>query len=334
MCVPGRIMLDPVRSFAAPSEVLSGAMSGSYETCAIGTVTHETILLHQALDEPTVLRHCSGTVRALSFSETGDCLLTGDSTGSLFLVDVHTHERTWAVPRAHCDRIECSAFLSSSTVVVGDITGRIKVWDLRASKAVRGYRPEDEYVADFAVIDSQNYVVAHGNGVASVFSVGSTTRKQYYKQEDDDFVSIAYAPFMSYVLTASSKPRIYVTRYPELDFVAEAPGNTKAAIVAVRMLPGAPCRAAIAQEDGSICVADISPNRPIQAFRAHKALVRGAAMARTRMVTWDSDKNVRIWDLAELAGRRLEKRKKRKKGKKKQTTIPVAEKEDNFFKDY
>ena len=327
-------MLDPVFSFTAPSEVFSASVASSGSVWALGMITGRTALFSKSHEGAINLSYASGSVRALDFSGDGSHFLTGDASGGLYITDAETQRNTWSHKKAHNDRIECVRFLSPTTVVAGDLDGRIKVWDSRTNKLVHSYRPEDDYCSDIAVVDSSHFVASHGNGVVSVFTTGSSKRKQYYKQEDDDFVSVTYCPFAEYVMTASSKPRIYVSRYPSLDFVCEAPGNTRSPIVTLRVFPGAQSRVAMAQEDGSICVSDIAPNRPIHAFRAHKELLRGAEMAGNFMLTWDAKKSVCMWDLTELSQREAEKRKRKKGQKRKQNTIRVAEKEDDFFKDY
>ena len=327
-------MLDPVSSYTAPTEILSGAVAASGSVWALGLITGQTVLFSKSQENPTKLGYADGSVRALEFSEDNAKFLTGDASGSLYITDIETGRSVWKHKNAHNTKIECVRFLSPTTVVAGDLDGRIKVWDTRSKKFVHSYRPEDDYCSDIAVVDSTHFVASHGNGVVSVFTTTSSKRKQYYKQEDDDFVSVTYCRFADYVMTASSKPRIYVAKYPSLDFVCEARGNTHSPIVTLRTFPGAQSRVAMAQEDGSVCVYDISPNHPIHAFRAHKETLRGAEMTGTFMITWDSKKQSNVWDLTELGQRQAERGNKRKRGKKKHNTIRVAEKEDDFFKDY
>lgn len=331
-------MIDPVFTTTVSADIFAGAISPSYDLYAIGTVYGETILHSKALSNPLSLQYCSGSVRSLEYGEGNDILLSADSGGGLYVTDLASNRNTFSLKKAHNTQMECAKFLTTSTVVSGDTAGRLKVWDLRTGKTVRVYSPEDDYVSDICVIDSRSFVATHGNGVTSVFSLTSNKRKQYYKQEDDDFVSVTYSPFMQYVLIASSKPRIYVAKYPSLDFVCEAPGVTKSPIVTLRMLPGTQCRVAMAHEDGCVCISDIAPNRPVYAFRAHKnTLMRSAVMTGSRMMTWDSDRTVHIWDLEEISHREVEKdksKKKRGKNGKKKTSIRITEKGDDFFSNY
>jgi hypothetical protein len=129
---------------------------------------------------------------------------------------------------------------------------------------------------------------------------------------------------------------MYTVKYPSLDFVCEGAANTKSPIVHLRVLKGTENRIVIVQEDGCVCVNDVAPNHAIFAFRAHQG-VRGAAVGGLRLMTWGSDKEVKIWDLEELSRRGFATgggRKKHSQGKSKKKAIKIMDVEDQFFKDF
>jgi WD40 repeat protein len=328
-------MLTPIFSQSFPAEVFSGSISQSHESWAIGTLTGYTTLYSSSTPEGVMLRYCSGSVRALEFSEANDSFLSGDSSGTVFLIDVRTQAPSFARQKGHSDSIECMQFLDSSTFVAGDTGGHIRVWDIRSNNPVQTYFPEDDYVSDLAVVDSKNFISSHGNGVATVLTLSSVKRKQYYKQEDDDFTSMTFSPATLNVIIGSSRPKTYTVKYPSLDFVCEGSANTKSPIVSLRLMKGTENRVVIVQEDGCVCINDIAPNHAIFAYRSHDG-TRGAALGGLRLMTWGSDKVAKIWDLEELAQREFVPggRKKHTQGKKKKKPLKIMDVEDDFFKNF
>ena len=170
-----------------------------------------------------------------------------------------------------------------------------------------------------------------------MFNSQMNKRKQYYVQEDDDFSTVTYSKYLNYVIIGSSRPKIYVTKFPSLDFVCESPGNSKSPISVMRSIDSAQNRVVMAQDDGTICIAEIAPNRSVVAVRAHNSDIIGGTLQGNTFMTWASDKTFKIWDLTELAKTPLVKpsKKKGKKGKKSKTMgVKVTEHKDDFFSDY
>jgi WD40 repeat protein len=329
-------MDDPTFAATYSDEIFSGAISSSHELWLTGTVSGHTRLYSRSNPDPVILHYCSGSVRAVHFSPTNDTFISGDSSGNLFVIDVLTQSTVFSRQKAHRQSLECIDHLSSSLYVVGDTGGAIRVWDIRANAAVQNYSVEDDYVADVLAIDSKNFAACHANGVTSVFSINMAKRKQYYQQEDDDFTSLTYCSLTSHLMIGSSKPQVYVAKYPSLDFVGQAPGNSKSPIVVIRALPDAHNRTVIGHEDGTVCVSDIAPNRSIYAFQAHKETLCGGTLAGTELMTWGADRTVKKWELEELSHLEPGKKPRRKhaRGKKKQKGVKVAEKTDDFFADF
>jgi WD40 repeat protein len=328
--------MDPSFTATYADEVFSGAISSTHELWVTGTVAGHTHIYSHSNPDPVGLHYCTGSVRAIHFSSTNDSFFSGDSSGNLFLIDIATNATVFSHPKAHRHSIECIDHISSSVYVVGDTGGAIRVWDLRADNIVHNYSVEDDYVSDLAVVDAKNFAATHGNGVASLFSVSMGKRKQYYQQENDDFTSLTYSPSSSELMISSSKPQIYVAKYPSLDFVGQAPGNSKSPIVMIRVLTNARNRAAVAHEDGTVHIADIAPNRGIFAFRAHGPGLRGGTVTGTELMTWSGEKTVKKWDLAEVAELEPERRPRPKhaRSRKRQKGVKVTEKEDDFFADF
>jgi WD40 repeat protein len=329
---------EPTFTATYPDEIFCGAISPSHDLWLTGTVAGHTRLYSTSTStsSPLLFHYSIGSVRALHFSPTNSSFLSGDSSGNLFLFDVTTHTPISIIQKAHRQPIECLSHLSSSIYIAGDTGGQIRVWDIRTTSSVQTYSVEDDYVADIVSIDSKNFVASHANGVTSVFSIKMPKRKQFYQQEDDDFTSLTYCEISSDLMMSSSKPKVYVAKYPSLDFVAQAPGNSRSPIVVIRALAGMRNRVVIGQEDGTVCVADVAPNRGIYAFRAHEQALRGGVLVDTELMTWGGEKGVRKWEIGEIAliepGKKG--RKKHARGKKKQKGVRIAEKKDDFFADY
>lgn len=316
-------------------EIMSGAVSQSQTNWALGSISGVINVFTKSVDNPIEHRFCTGSVRSLQFSDDSKNLLAGDRNGNLFVADLETNEQIFSKKSAHAEAIECVKFLSPDTFVVGDTGGNVKVWDIRTGKHTHVYpQVEKDYVADIVAIDSMNFVVASGNGVASYFRTNKNKRVQYYMQENDDFTSITYNSFQNHVVISSSKPKIYVMKYPDFDFVCEAPGNNKKSpILMVKAIKTTPNRYVMVQEDGTVCITEICPNRPIDAFRAHKSDARGAFLEGTTLLTWDSDHIASVWDLTKLSQAAPAKKPKGKKKSKRNRSIAVKN-NDNFFNDF
>ena len=328
--------MDPIFDYTCSDQPFSGCIAPNLSTWIVGTISGDVLIFSKETKDPTTSHFVSGSVRSVEFDETGRNFVTGDKSGNIFLTDIEILENSVSIKRAHHESIECIRFITSSLIAVGDTGGYIKIWDLRSSKAVQSHRYEQDFISDIAVVDEKNFITTCGLGCANIININSPKRKQYYVQEDDDFSTVTYNYFMNHIVIGSSKPKIYVTKYPSMDFVCESPGNSKSPIVLIRSFKTERNRVAICHDDGSICIAEISPNRSVVAFRAHKDNIFGGTLQGTTMMTWDHDKIVKIWDLSEISKTPLPSSSKNKKKGKKQKKMRVAIKEhpDNFFAEY
>lgn len=326
--------MDPIFSYEAKESFFAGCISPTNNVWVGGTIEGNIFLFHKDVPNPTSICYSSNSIRAIEFDEIGATFLSGDKSGTLYLTDTNTLQNSLTIKNAHHSSIECLKFLTPHTVVVGDTSGFIKLWDLRTEKAEQTARPDQDYLSDIVAINDQNYVTVNGIGSCSVWTTHSNKRKQYYVQEDDDFTTVTYSTFLNYIIIGSSRPKLYVTQYSSLDFVCESPGNTKSAIVAVRYLTNTQNRVIVAQDDGTCYLTEISPNRPVVAFQAHQHDIIGATLRGTQFMTWGNDKTIKIWDLEELSTMERKKASKGKKKKTKVTNVSILKKKDDFFTDY
>ncbi|OHT07281.1 hypothetical protein TRFO_24621 [Tritrichomonas foetus] len=328
--------MDPTFSYTSKDTLFSGALSPKLDRWSLGTISGDVYMFQKGIEEPQKITFSSGSVRSIEYDSKGENLISGDKSGNIFLTNIETLDNSVSIKRAHHDSIECIRFLSESVIVSGDTGGYLKIWDLRTTKATQTYRYEQDYISDIAVVNETSFVSTNGIGCANVIDSRSAKRKQYYVQEDDDFTTVAYMKFLNYAVIGSSKPKIYVTRYPSLDYICESPGNSKSPIVVMRSFDTERNRAVIAQDDGSVCILEISPNKSVVAFKAHKSDIIGGCLQGTTFMTWGNDSMAKIWDLSELSKMQIEKDKsKRKKGKKfKNMGVKVRDHQDNFFSNY
>ncbi|KAK8870311.1 WD domain repeat-containing protein 55 [Tritrichomonas musculus] len=328
--------MDPIFSYEHTKQFFSGSIAPNLDVWAAGTIEGDIFLFKKGEEKPNNLRFSTGSVRSIEFDHTGENFITADNLGNIFVANLNSLEKPTQIRHAHHESIECMRFLTESVIVVGDYGGHIKIWDLRTQKAVQTYRPDQDYISDIVTINDTNFVTTNGIGSCSVFNSNMNKRKQYYVQEDDDFTTVTYSKYLNFIVIGSSRPKIYVTKYPSLDFVCESPGNSKSPIVFIRSIDSAQNRVAMAQGDGSVCIAEISPNRSVIAFQAHKGDIIGGTLQGTTLMTWGFDQFIKIWDLGEISQTPLVKPKnKKKKGKKvKGMGVKVTGHKDDFFSNY
>lgn len=328
--------MDPIFSYEFTEHFFAGSITPNLETWALGTIQGNILIFSKENNKPTTLRFSSGSVRSIEFDHSGENFIVGDKLGNIFLSKTDSYDNPTTIKHGHHDSIECIRYITPDIVVAGDTSGYIKVWDLRTQKAVQTYRPDQDYISDIVVINDTYFVTTNGIGSCSVFNLNMSKRKQYYVQEDDDFTTVTYSNYLNNIIIGSSRPKIYVTKYPSLDFVCESPGNSKSPIVMIRSIDAAQNRVVMAQEDGTFCIAEIAPNRSVVAIRAHNSDIIGGTLQGTTLMTWAGDKSFKIWDISELSKTPLVKpsKKKGKKGKKTKMGVKVTEHENDFFANY
>ncbi|KAH0785953.1 WD repeat-containing protein 55 [Histomonas meleagridis] len=294
---------------------------------AVGTITGQLTLFHKGTNETSGFHNCIGSVRAIEFNEVSDNFASGDKSGNLYITDISKEKCIFSQKHGHDEPIECIRYLSSSTIAVGDTGGSVKIWDIRDGKCTRTFKYDNDFIADIAVVDNNNIIICNSCGVTSVVRISQNKRIEYYQQEDDDFTSLTYNPLNTRIIVSSSRPKIYCVKYPSLDYLFDVTPNTHSSIVMVRQIPSQLERIVTTQEDGSVSILNVHPNRPIFAFRAHKETLLGSCASGTILMTWANDNTAKLWDIAEKSEMAYSKPKSGKKRK----TVRVLEEKDDFF---
>lgn len=330
--------MKPQWSKSFSSTIMSGAISQNENYWALGMITGQLSLFSKTNPDTCFdFYNCTGSVRAICFNSMSDSFCSGDKSGNIFVTDINSEKILYSRKGAHKESIECIKYVDSNTLAVGDTGGAVKLWDIRDDKVINTFKYENNYIVDLDVVEGTHLVICNAEGVVSVVKLSNGKRYQYYQQEDDDFsaMTICYGYQYPKILVASSKPRIYVVKFPDLDFICEAAANTDSPVVMANQIKTRSDRIVTAQEDGSVSILDICPNRSIYAFRAHdkKASLYGAHNVGNKTLTWASDNSAKMWDIEEIANMDYVKPSKRrtKNQKKKKRTVKVEEERDDFF---
>lgn len=328
-------MIDPVFSDHFSSDVFSAAITQNAQQWAIGLFDGNVKLYSQGNSNPQEIHPCIGSTRALEFNPNDFSLVVGDQHGSIHIFDSTTLQETFTQKSGHNTSIETIKYLSENILVSGDTDGTVKVWDIRSSKCLQRFKPVQDYVADIAPVDGQQFIVATGDGQGHLYHISRQKRLQYYQQEDDDFTSCCYDPFCRIAVFSSDRPKVYSVRVPSFDFVSGCATLSKKPIIMVRSLGNINCRITVVHDDGVVLISDIYPNKQIYSFKSDNNPLRGAALSGTRLITWNNNKEAKIWDLtnfktcAPITGKANSSKSNRKNRK----NIIIHKKHDPFFDD-
>jgi len=323
-------MISPTHTEKISERISSGAIHESKGLWVLGTYNGPIQVYRKGIEKPSTIIGCQGSVRSLEFNILGDKILSSDQNGNLFITDIETQAHSYTKMKAHSTPLECSRFISESVIVSGDSEGHVKVWDIRDSKTVQKFHNEKDFVSDIAVVDEKTFGVSTGNGVLSLYCTNRNKRKQYFHQEDDDLVSLCYDSFCSLFVAASSRPKLYSTRYPSLDFVCEANFKSTRPFVFVRAFKTNKCRVVVGADDGVVYITDVAPNHLIYAFQAHKNDLLGGCLSGGLVMTWSITNEYKVWDLSEKRDEEFVSEKKKKRMKKKKS-VKVHDNRDSFF---
>ncbi|EAX87236.1 hypothetical protein TVAG_074040 [Trichomonas vaginalis G3] len=311
--------------------ITCGAIHEATKKWAIGTVGTTIFVYTKGDDIPKQISICKDSVRSLQFNITGQDLLIADKAGNFFVYNIEDQSAKYTKIKAHNSPIEVAKYITDTIIATGDSEGHLKIWNIEEDKCTQKFHDEKEYISDIAVVDDKTIGVTSGNGVLSLYTINRPKRRQYYAQEDDDFVSVTYDPFCRYFICASSRPKIYVSKHPSLDFVCEASMKSTRPFVGVSVLKTNKCRAVVAAENGTVYIQDLHPNHLIYAWQAHKKDIHGMDLSGGLLLTWSSTNEVKVWDITEKRDEEFLSDHKKKKLKKQGKLPVIAKKKDTFF---
>ena len=327
-------MISPIFQTKLSDVITCGSIDEKTKTWAFGTNLGPIHFFTKDEKEPRKILCCKDSTRSIQYNQSSEKMLISDKSGDFLIYDLLTHEEIFRQQHAHNSPLECAKYLSETSVVTGDSDGHVKVWDLReTSQVMQKFHDEKEYVSDIACVDEKTFGVTTGNGVLSLYTTNRNKRRQYYAQEDDDFISLAYNFFGNMFICASSKPKLYASRCPSLDFITETTLKATSPFVTVESLKTNTCRIIAASDDGTCYISEINPNHFIYAWKAHKNHLSGMASSGGLIATWTQSKEVRIWDISEQRDQEYLSEKKRKRLKAKGKLPRVHTKRDTFFDD-
>ena len=323
-------MISPKFIKILNEKISSGSINDENKLWALGCYNGSINLFKENIEKPLILLGCQGTTRSLDFNLTGTKLLSSDQNGNFQITDINTQNKIYTKSKAHLDSLECCKFLNDNIIISGDSEGHVKVWDIRETHSIQKFHSEKDYVSDICIIDDKSFGISTGNGVLSLYYINRNKRKDFYKQEDDDFISTTYDSFSNYFIIASSKPKLYCCKNPSLDFVLETNLKSKRPFVFVNAFKTNKCRVVVGSDDGIIYISDIAPNHLIYAFQAHKKEISGGTLNGGHLLTWSSNNEFKIWDLSLKRDEEFISERKKKKLKKKKS-IKIHDNNDTFF---
>lgn len=311
--------------------VTCGAVHDATKQWAVGMVSSTILVYSKDVENPKEVKICKDSVRSIQFSLNGQNILVSDKAANFFIYNLEDQSAIYSKYKAHASPIEIARYITDTIIATGDCEGHVKIWNISEDKCTQKYHDEKEYVSDIAVVDEKTIGVTTGNGVLSLYTINRPKRRQYYSQDDDDFVSLAYDPFCRYFICASSRPKIYVSRNPTLDFVCEATLKCNRPFVGVSAFRTNKCRVAIACEDGTVYITDVHPNHIIYAWQAHKKDIHGMELDGGLIITWSSTNEVKVWDATSKRDEEYLSDNKRRKLKKQGKLPVIQKKKDTFF---
>ena len=327
-------MISPIFHTRVSDIITCGAVNEATNTFALGSNLGPIDFFTKGNKEPKKILCCKDSTRSIQYNFDNTKLLIADKSGDFMIFDLNSHEEIFRQAHAHNSPLECAKYLTDNIIVTGDSDGHVKVWDLKEnSQVLQKFHDEKDYISDIACVDEKTFGVTTGNGVLSLYTTNRPKRRQYYAQEDDDFVSLTYNFFGNMFICASSKPKLYASKCPSLDFLSETTLKSKSPFVSVQSLKTNNCRVCVASDDGTCYITEIHPNHFIYAWKAHKNNLSGMVVSGAQVLSWTQSKEVKLWDVAAQRDQPFLSDRKKKKLKAKGKLPKIHTRRDTFFDD-
>ncbi|KAL3146127.1 hypothetical protein ABBQ38_015474 [Trebouxia sp. C0009 RCD-2024] len=246
----------------------------------------------------------SESCRAVQFSSSGDCLLTGSADKSLVVLDTGTCKVQKTYQDAHPAGVSRLLALSESTFASGDDDGLIKTWDQRQVEPSGSFDAHTDFVSDMVLHDREQCLVAvSGDGTLTVNDLRTgKIRAQSENDADDELLSVAIMKGDRKVVAGTQSGVVNLYSWGHMDDCSDRfPGHPSSVDALVKydadtIITGS--------SDGIIRIINILPNRMLAVLGGTEELpIERLALSHDRatLASVSHESCLRLWDLSQLA---------------------------------
>ncbi|GAX76690.1 hypothetical protein CEUSTIGMA_g4136.t1 [Chlamydomonas eustigma] len=241
--------------------------------------------------------------RAVAFVMSGSCIASGSSDTSLALFGTETGKIIRREEGAHASGITTVYSTAPDLLASGDEDGCIKLWDLRAKRAVMSYKKHTDFISGFCHHESARCLLAcSGDGTLSSHDL--RTHKCLSRTEedaDDELLTLAVMKNGKKVVAGTQSGVLNIYSWGAMkDCSDRFPGHPESVDAIAKfdettLLTGS--------SDGAIRIVSLFPNKLVGLVGSHDEMpleCLSLSSDRGVLASASHDHTVKLWDLSFL----------------------------------